>query len=144
MRKANRYLADIIALFNSNGYICTVYCTASQGHATRIARENAHSFDLVVCIGGDGTMNEAMSGLLDSGVDLPIGYIPAGSTNDFAASLGLSKDVLTAAKDIIEGAPKRLDVGSFNGRKFSYVASFGAFTEASYSTPKAPKTCWDT
>ena len=99
--------------------------------------------DLVVCIGGDGTMNEVMSGLLDSGVDLPIGYIPAGSTNDFAASLGLSKDVLTAAKDIIEGTPKRLDVGSFNGRRFSYVASFGAFTEAQLQhPPKAPKTCW--
>lgn len=142
MRKANRFLVDIIALFNSNGYVCTVFCTARQGHATDIARENAHSFDLVVCIGGDGTMNEVMSGLLDSGVDLPIGYIPAGSTNDFAASLGLSKDVLTAAKDIIEGTPKRLDVGSFNGRRFSYVASFGAFTEASYSTPQSSKTCW--
>ena len=139
MRKANRFLVDIIALFNSNGYVCTVFCTARPGHATDIARENAHSFDLVVCIGGDGTMNEVMSGLLDSGVDLPIGYIPAGSTNDFAASLGLSKDVLTAAKDIIEGTPKRLDVGSFNGRRFSYVASFGAFTEASYSTPQSSK-----
>lgn len=139
MRKANRFLVDIIALFNSNGYVCTVFCTARQGHATDIARENAHSFDLVVCIGGDGTMNEVMSGLLDSGLDLPIGYIPAGSTNDFAASLGLSKDVLTAAKDIIEGTPKRLDVGSFNGRRFSYVASFGAFTEASYSTPQSSK-----
>ena len=139
MRKANRFLADIIALFNRNGYICTVFCTESQGHATRIAQENAPSFDLVVCIGGDGTMNEALSGLLDSGVDIPMGYIPAGSTNDFAASLGLSKDVLTAAKDIIEGTPKRLDVGSFNGRKFSYVASFGAFTEASYSTPQSSK-----
>ena len=136
MRKANRFLVDIIALFNSNGYVCTVFCTARQGHATDIARENAHSFDLVVCIGGDGTMNEVMSGLLDSGVDLPIGYIPAGSTNDFASSLKLPTNILKAAQTIVEGEPVSYDVGRFGGRYFSYVASFGAFTRSSYATPQ--------
>jgi YegS/Rv2252/BmrU family lipid kinase len=90
-------------------------------------------------VGGDGTFNECVDGLLECGVDVPIGYIPAGSTNDFASSLKLSKNIMRAAKDIMEGRPRFLDVGSFNGRHFTYVASFGAFTKASYATPQNVK-----
>ncbi|MEA5059195.1 MAG: YegS/Rv2252/BmrU family lipid kinase [Candidatus Pelethousia sp.] len=139
VRKANRHLTAMVALFNAHGYICTVYCTAGRGDATRIAQENAACFDLVVCVGGDGTLNEVLAGVIDSGAQAPIGYIPGGSTNDFASSLGLSKEVLTAAQDIMEGLPRPLDAGCFNGRRFSYVASFGAFTEASYATPQSSK-----
>lgn len=139
LKKANRYLTNIVALFNAHGYCCTVYCTAGRGDATKLAQENAPAFDLVVCIGGDGTLNEVFSGVIDSGAGTPIGYIPSGSTNDFANSLGLSRDVLKAAQDIVEGEPLPFDAGSFNGRRFSYVASFGAFTEASYATPQSSK-----
>ncbi len=139
VRKANRHLTAMVALFNAHGYICTVFCTAGRGDATRIARENARDFDLVVCVGGDGTLNEVLGGMVEGGAHTPIGYIPAGSTNDFASSLSLSKDVLKAANDIMEGAPRILDAGSFNGRLFTYVASFGAFTEASYATPQRSK-----
>lgn len=138
-KRANRYLTDMVALFNANGYMCTVFCTAARGEATRIAKEQAQAFDMIACIGGDGTLNEVISGLLDSGVSIPIGYIPSGSTNDFASSLGLSRDIMTAARDIVQGAPVALDAGSFNGRRFTYVASFGAFTEASYATPQSAK-----
>ena len=92
--------------------------------------------DLVVCAGGDGTLNEAITGMLRCGADVPIGYIPAGSTNDFASSLKLSTNILQAARDIVEGEPVSYDVGRFGDRYFSYVASFGAFTRASYSTPQ--------
>jgi YegS/Rv2252/BmrU family lipid kinase len=92
--------------------------------------------DLVVCAGGDGTFNETICGLLQSGADTPVGYIPCGSTNDFANSLKLSTNVLQAARDIVEGTAVSYDVGKFGDRYFSYVASFGAFTKASYSTPQ--------
>lgn len=96
--------------------------------------------DLITCIGGDGTFNEVVSGLVHSGAKgARSGYIPAGSTNDFANSLHLSKNIVQAARDIVLGNPVAFDIGSFNGRGFSYVASFGAFTKASYETPQNVK-----
>ncbi len=135
-RKANRLLADIIDIFNRAAYEVTVYMTAASGDAEKIAQRCACQTDLMVCCGGDGTFNETASGLLKSGIDIPLGYIPAGSTNDFATSLGLSTDILQAARDIVEGTASPIDMGCFNGRYFSYVASFGAFTRASYATPQ--------
>ena len=139
MRKANRYLADVIALFNRADYEVITYMTAGQGDAVGVVEKNAPGVDLVVCCGGDGTFNETVSGVLRSGVDVPIGYIPAGSTNDFAASLKLSSNIMQAAADIVVGVPQRYDVGRFGNRYFSYVASFGAFTRASYSSPQSVK-----
>ena len=139
MRKANRYLADIIALFNRADFEVIVHMTAGQGDATRIVERRAAEMDLIVCCGGDGTFNETISGMLKAGVDVPLGYIPAGSTNDFAASLKLPTNIMQAAADIVEGEPVPYDVGKFGDRYFSYVASFGAFTKASYSTPQSIK-----
>ena len=139
MRKAVRYLADIIGMFNRTGYDVNTHMTACQGDATRVAQRLAGESDLVVCCGGDGTLNEVISGLLRSGADVPLGYIPCGSTNDFAASLKLSSNIMQATKDIVEGTPVSYDVGQFGDRYFSYVASFGAFTRASYSTPQNVK-----
>lgn len=139
MRKANRYLADIITLFNRADYDVTVHMTAGCGDAQRIVAERAANADLVVCAGGDGTFNETVNGILKSGKDTPMGYIPCGSTNDFAASLKLPTNILKAAQLIVNGVPSRFDVGKFGDRYFSYVASFGAFTKASYSTPQNVK-----
>ena len=139
MRKANRYLADILALFNRADYEVIVHMTAGQGDAARIVAERCSGVDLVVCCGGDGTFNETISGMLLAGVQIPVGYIPAGSTNDFANSLKLSVNIMQAAEDIISGEPVAYDVGRFGQRYFSYVASFGAFTRASYSTPQSIK-----
>lgn len=136
MRKGNRYVAEIISVFNRGGYDVSAYMTACQGDAARFVEERASEFDLIVCAGGDGTFNETITGLLSGGVDVPIGYIPCGSTNDFASSLHLPTNILQAAKEIVEGTPVRYDVGRFGSRYFSYVASFGAFTKASYSTPQ--------
>lgn len=138
-KKANRYLTDILVLFGKNGYNSTVYMTEAAGDAKKYVKENAKCFDLIVAVGGDGTFNEVVAGVLKSGADVEIGYIPSGSTNDFANSLKLSKNILKAANDIMEGSATQIDIGSFNGRNFSYVASFGAFTEASYKTPQNVK-----
>ena len=138
-KKASHALADVVNVFNRGGYDVTVYITAARGDATKVVAQRAPEFDLVVCAGGDGTFNETISGLLAGGHDTPIGYLAAGSTNDFASSLHLSKNLVEAARDIVEGTPRRLDVGRFNDRYFSYVASFGAFTRASYATSQNVK-----
>jgi YegS/Rv2252/BmrU family lipid kinase len=138
-RQGVRYLADIISVFNQTDYEVITHMTDGQGDAKRIVAEKAGNVDLVVCAGGDGTFHEAVSGILTGGFDVPLGYIPCGSTNDFAASLGLSTDIIKAAQDIVEGTPVRYDMGLFGDRHFSYVASFGAFTRASYTTPQNVK-----
>lgn len=135
-RKANRYLSDILAIFNRAGYRVEVYLTASQGDGEKFVSQYAYGKDLVVCCGGDGTFNETVSGLLKKGLKIPIGYIPAGSTNDFARTLELSTDFIEAAEQIVDGKPVKVDVGLFGQRYFTYVASFGAFTRTSYSTPQ--------
>lgn len=139
LRRGKRYLADVVALFNRADYQVLAHMTAGQGDCTRIVAEMAGDVDLVVCAGGDGTFNEAVTGLMRSGCNVPIGYLPCGSTNDFAASLKLSTNVVQAAKDILEGVPTPVDVGCFADRYFTYVASFGAFTKASYATPQNVK-----
>ena len=135
-RKVIRYVADIIALFNQAEYLVETFVTTASGDATKSVLSRAEQTDLIVCAGGDGTFNEVINGVLASGKSIPIGYIPCGSTNDFASSLQLSTNVLQAARNIVNGKPQSYDVGLFGTRHFSYVASFGAFTKASYATPQ--------
>ena len=135
-KKANRLLADILQIFNRADFAAQVYVTAGPKDAISAVKRYAKGKDLVVCCGGDGTFNETVTGLMEAGLDIPIGYIPAGSTNDFANSLKLPADPIAAAERIVNGTPERLDVGKFGDRYFSYVASFGAFTKASYKTPQ--------
>ena len=132
-------LFEAVARFSDAGYLVSVRQTASRGDATRFMRTDGELFDCVVCCGGDGTLNEVVTGAMDLAAPPPIGYIPSGSTNDFAASLRLSDNPAVAAKSIIASEGKLLDVGSFNGRPFVYVASFGAFTRASYSASQSIK-----
>ncbi len=138
-RKANRVLSEILSVFNRAGYDTQVYITAGPQDLTAAIPRLAADADLVVCCGGDGTFNETVTGLLQSGLDKPIGYIPAGSTNDFASSLKLPTDPIAAARLIATGKPEPYDVCRFGSRYFSYVASFGAFTKASYATPQNVK-----
>jgi YegS/Rv2252/BmrU family lipid kinase len=138
-RKAGKVLPQILSVFNRAGFDVLTYVTAFPGDGKEFVAKRASEMDLIVCCGGDGTFNETVSGLLQSGADVPLGYIPAGSTNDFAGSLGLSTDPIQAATAIAEGTPQPYDVGSFGGRHFTYVASFGAFTRASYATPQSVK-----
>jgi YegS/Rv2252/BmrU family lipid kinase len=138
-RRANRYLADILTMFSREGYDISVHMTSGPGDGARVVQERAAGMDLIVCCGGDGTFNETVSGLIRSGVDVPVGYIPAGTTNDFAASMKIPTNVNKAARAILEGTPHRYDVGAFGERFFTYVASFGAFTRSSYATPQSVK-----
>lgn len=132
-------LFEAAAHFCQAGYLLSIRRTAGPGDATRIAQEEGAQFDRVVCFGGDGTLNEVVSGLLRLSDPPPLGYIPGGSTNDFAASLGLPLQPLACAQRITASRGRLLDVGTFGGRPFVYVASFGAFTKASYSAPQSVK-----
>lgn len=133
-KKAAKHLSEIIEVFNRAEYEVHVYITAQQKNTEKVAELLNAQLDLVVCCGGDGTLNETVNIMLQTGRSIPIGYIPAGSTNDFASTLGLPGDVVAAAKQIVNGTPQPYDVGRFLDRHFTYVASFGAFTKASYST----------
>ena len=138
-RKANRSLAEIIRTFWDYGYECVTYVTSGTGDATRYVAEHAKAYDRIVCIGGDGTLNETIAGLMTLSPRPPLGYLPFGSTNDFAASLHIPASPPEAAELVADGTPRALDIGCHNGRYFSYVASFGAFTRSSYSAPQSTK-----
>lgn len=138
-KKAQKYLADILGEFCGAGHTVITHVTAGPGDAIQAVIRYSKEVDLVVCCGGDGTFNETVNGIMQCGIHVPIGYIPAGSTNDFAASLKLPTQPIKAARAILEGKPVRYDIGQFGSRYFSYVASFGAFTKASYATPQSVK-----
>ena len=138
-RAGKRHLADVVDRFCRADYIPTVFVTASRGDARRIVRTHGGEADLVVCLGGDGTFNEVVSGLLEGGHTTPIGYSPCGSTNDFASAIGLDKAITNAITAVLEGEPHTYDVGQFGDRYFSYVASFGIFSRTSYATPQNVK-----
>ena len=132
-------LLDIVDVFVKGGYRVITHPTQDKKDATKQVEEAAKWADLVVCCGGDGTMDEALNGLMHSEREIPIGYIPAGSTNDFASSLQISKDMVEAARQIVDGEVRRVDVGTFNEQYFVYVAAFGVFTEVSYATDQQLK-----
>lgn len=135
-------LLDILDLFVKADCEVTIHVTQSAGDAKHRVEEKGGGAELLVCSGGDGTLNEVVSGMMAwSREKRPqLGYIPAGSTNDFAASLDLPKNMLRAAAIAVAGRPFAIDVGKFgDGRYFVYVAAFGAFTEVSYKTPQEAK-----
>lgn len=133
------HLCDIIDLFVKNEYEVTVHPTQFSGDAHEIAKEKASLYDLIVCSGGDGTINEVISGLMECEKRPTVGYIPAGTVNDFASSLGLSGNMLENASAIMEGESFACDIGKMNQRYFNYVTGFGLFTDVSYQTPQEAK-----
>ncbi len=137
--KAKKQLPEVTNIFKSHGYEVTVYLTKPNGGTEEFVAEKARDFDLIVAIGGDGTLNTVASAIIKSGTDLPMGYIPLGSTNDFGKSLGLPKKVKDACERIAVTEPKDIDVGVIGGRYFVYIACTGLFTSASYSTSQRMK-----
>ena len=134
------YLLKILDLFTKAGYEVLVHVTQRQKDAEETARRLGGQMDIVVCSGGDGTLNETISGLMRLDKIPPFGYIPAGSTNDFASSLKIPKNMEEAAVKLTEGSEVPIDIGDFCGeRYFVYIAAFGVFTEVSYQTPQDRK-----
>lgn len=132
---------DVVHTFHKAGFQTTLAFTSGRGDATRIAENDGLSYDRIVCMGGDGTLGETVNGImhLAEGERPELGYIPMGTTNDSATTLGLSRDPIHAAYTAASGRVLPVDIGSFNGSYFTYVAAFGAFTEVSYETPQDQK-----
>lgn len=133
------HLLEIVDILVKGGYEVTVYPTQGRGDASRAMRERRKSYELVVCSGGDGTLDEIVTGMMQSGFKTTIGYIPAGSTNDFANSLQIPSTMKKAAEAVVDGVVFPCDVGRFNEDVFVYIAAFGLFTEVSYGTPQEMK-----
>lgn len=127
-------LADVLDIFVKAGYELVVYPTQSYRDAYDKIVHMEDGYDLVVCSGGDGTLDEVVTGMMKRKNKIPIGYIPTGTTNDFASSLHISKDMLSAAHTAVHGTPFACDIGTFNKDIFVYVAAFGLFTDVSYQT----------
>lgn len=139
-RAIRNSLYEVIDRFCAAGFVPTVRTTQARNDAERIVAGKSNDYELVVCCGGDGTLNETISGMMRAKTRVPIGYIPCGSTNDMAKTLSLPRDVAKATDLIINGNPVEHDVGKFGeDRYFTYVASFGAFTRASYATSQKIK-----
>ena len=133
--KIRNNLLDIIDIFTKAGFLVTVHPTGGTGDATRIVeRLKAFSYDYIVCSGGDGTLVEVVSGMMKQKLKLPLGYIPAGTTNDFARNLRISSNMITAAERICHKHAFACDIGFFNEANFVYIAAFGLFTDVSYET----------
>lgn len=133
-KKGIPYVTDIIRLFYEEGYLSTTMLTTARGDAVTFASEYGSEYDLIVCLGGDGTLNEVVTGLAKSGIHTPVGYIPAGSTNDFAECHNLSTQVMEAARNIMEKDYTPCDVGRIGQEGyFTYVAAFGSIASLSYS-----------
>lgn len=138
--RAKYNLASIAALFYKNNYEPAIYFTSPDCGAEELIEMHARDFDIVACCGGDGTVSEAIEGMMKIKERPPLGYIPCGTTNDLAASLELPKNMKRAASTIANEDPIPLDIGSFGDEcHFAYIASFGAFTEVSYETPQRAK-----
>lgn len=132
-------LLDIIDIFTKAGFEVTAYPTQAKGDGLKAVKERKRGqedYDLIVCSGGDGTLDEVVTGMMQCEERIPIGYVPAGSTNDFANSLQIPKNMIRAAQTIVEGRTFGCDVGEFNDDIFVYIAAFGVFTDVSYETPQ--------
>lgn len=137
---ARGVLGDVLEVFCRGGWQPTVFMTQGKGDAPRLVRAHAEDCDMVVCLGGDGTLSETVSGLMHLQTPPPLGYIPMGTANDVATTLGLPKAPAKAAAAIMEGRPYPLDVGCMNAESyFTYIAAFGALTDVSYETRQESK-----
>ena len=132
-------LLDVIDQFIKAGWTVTVHTTQKRLEIPALLAQYGDKFPLVVCCGGDGTLNETITGIMQCSHRPLLGYLPTGTVNDFASSLGLKKQIPQAVQTVIHGVPFPCDIGKFGSRYFSYIAAFGAFTNVAYETPQQSK-----
>ncbi len=138
--KVKTYLLQMVQIFSEAGYDVTVYPTKCRGDATvKAASIKNGEYDRIVVCGGDGTLNEVITGAMQAGLDCTFGYVPLGTLNEWSSGLKISRNAIQAARDIVSGQEITLDIGKFGDKHFTYTASFGAFTDASYSANQTVK-----
>lgn len=136
---ARNWVYDMVAILSKRYEIISVYLSKGVGDIMRVAGENADKNDAIICCGGDGTLNETLNGVIKSGYNIPIGYVPTGTTNDFATSHGIPKNIKAAVQKLVTATPRIYDAGFLGERAFTYVAAFGAFIDVCYKTPQSDK-----
>ncbi len=143
-KRGLKLMPETIKYMTEHGYTCTTFTTTGIGAATDMVEQHGVENDVIICSGGDGTANEVIRGMMRlAPEDRPIfGYIPSGSTNDFAAALEIPSSFNDIMQNIIDGEVVDIDTGKFNERNYAYVCAFGAFTDASYSTSQLQKNIW--
>lgn len=132
-------LVDVLEVFCNHDYAVRTYITKSADDAEQIVCEEGSDYDVIVCAGGDGTLGNTVTGFMKSNLKVPLGYIPCGSTNDFAKSMDIPREAVEAAEMIVKADPFSIDIGSLNDKHFVYVAAFGIFSDTSYATPQNMK-----
>lgn len=137
--KVKKNLFEIVDFYDQNNCLVTLCPARKMAEYADDQGLNLNSFDLVVCSGGDGTLNLIVSFFQKKNLDVTIAYVPSGSTNDYAYSIGIPGNMDAALRNTLNGTPRRIDIGNFNGKYFLYVAAFGIFTKTSYSTPQKSK-----
>lgn len=137
--RIKNHLVKMLQIFTAGGYDVTIYPTKGRFDAFEYVRRMESGFDVIGCCGGDGTLNEVVGALLKNKSKVPIAYIPGGTMNDWGTNLGMSNNMETSAKMIVDGSAMAFDIGRFNGKNFNYVAAFGAFTEIAYDTSQRLK-----
>lgn len=130
---------EIVNKFSESDWDTDIKATRCQGDATTLVKEHGENYDLILCCGGDGTLNEVVNGLMKINKKIPVGYIPSGSTNDLAATLGIPVGLRESSELIFSGKKNTYDLGRFNNKYFTYIACFGAATDISYNTPQRMK-----
>ena len=138
--KMKTELLSVVSVLSAGGYEVTVYPTKNRGDATvKVEELQKDEYEIIVACGGDGTLNEVITGIMNANLSCKLGYIPSGTLNEWSSGLGIARNIEDAAKDIVNGHEVYLDIGKFGDKYFSYTASFGAFTSASYSAPQEIK-----
>ncbi len=138
-KKIKRKAVDILEIFNRHDWEVKAFATLKRKDAKNIVEKHGSEADVIVCCGGDGTLNEVTDAVYHSGLSCPIGYIPCGTTNDFASSMSIPLEIEAAARMIVNGKEYQRDIGLFNNQVFTYIASFGIFSDASYNAPQSIK-----
>ena len=135
------HLGLVLDTMTKAGCEVTIHPTQAPLDATKMAAAASDSgkYDYLFCSGGDGTLNETLTGLMQAKRRIPLGYIPCGSVNDFARSIGIPREIPKAIGAVLDSTPRKFDIGSINERTFNYIAAFGAFTDVTYETPQAVK-----
>ena len=137
--KIKNELYKIVDFYEKEGYIVTLYATQKKGDAFNVLTNLKENYDLLVCSGGDGTVNEILNGIIYAGLNIPLAYIPSGSANDLGRSIGIPTELTQALSTSVNGEIFSMDVGKFNDNYFAYVAAFGIFTDVPYKTPQEVK-----
>lgn len=137
--KSRNRLFSLVKQISLRADVCNMVMTRRPADATAIVEKNHSKYDIIACLGGDGTLNEVITGIMNVQSDISLGFIPAGTTNDFARSHQMVRNIRQSADDIMTGEVVALDLGQFENSYFTYIASIGAFTAVSYKTPQVAK-----